>query len=143
MQPGMQAYRVVSPLATHYRPGTCEEADCSQQAHGWQTRLDLKTELGVRQATYIRSQSGRTFVEQLDPASCTVLFIFAPDQPCFSSVNDNGRPRQGHYIPLERPELYLVDSAGGRRIHSGGDAWVDDLCTNQSIIADLQNKVKE
>jgi hypothetical protein len=128
IKPGMQAYRIASPLATHWRPGTCEEAECAAQAYGWQTRLDLKTELGQKQAHYIRTLSGRTFTEQVDPDTNTVLFLFAPDQRCFAQ----------HQIPLERPELYLVDSAGGRRVHTSGDAWVDDLCTNQQTIADFQ-----
>jgi hypothetical protein len=128
IEPGMQNYRVESPLATHWRKASCEEADCAAQAYGWQTRIDLKAELGQKQAHYIRALSGRKFTEQVDPDSDTVLFLFDADQTCFAQ----------HQIPLERPELYVVDSAFGRRIHSSGDAWVDDLCTNQQNLADFQ-----
>ena len=59
-----KTYQIVSPLSTHFRPGTCDEAGCLAHQHGWQTAVDESTDMGQRQAHYIRKLSGRRFTER-------------------------------------------------------------------------------
>ncbi|MEU6781497.1 hypothetical protein ABZ912_20015 [Nonomuraea angiospora] len=135
--PGLPAgayktYQIVQPLATHFRPATCEEVACGAHAHGWRTLVDETAELGQRQAHYIRRQSGRRFVEQRTPEGLTA-FTFEPGQRCF------GR----HQQPLERDPLYFVrggdwrgNPLGGRPYqHRRGDDWVEDFAEHQDRIS--------
>jgi hypothetical protein len=130
-----KTYEIVSPISTHYRDGTCDEAGCLAQQHGWKTTVDEATELGQRQAHYIRTQAGRRFLEERTAAGLTD-FTFEPGQRCFAT----------HKVPLERPELYVVrggdwrgNPTGEVRRHSGADSWVDDFATHQDRIARIVN----
>lgn len=130
----MKTYAIASPISTHYRDGTCEEAGCLAHQHGWQTNVDESTELGQRQAHYIRKLSGRRFTERRTELGLTA-FTFEAGQKCFAT----------HKVPLERPELYLVHGGDWRgRIgpvhrHSGPDAWVNDFGEHQDRIARVVN----
>lgn len=119
-----KTYAIASPISTHYRDGTCEEVGCLAQRHGWQTSVDESTDLGQKQAHYIRKLSGRSFTETRNELGLTV-FSFVAGQECFNT----------HKVSLERPEFYAVragdwrgDPTGrGPRLHSGPDAWVNDF----------------
>ncbi|WP_084965255.1 hypothetical protein [Thermoactinospora rubra] len=127
-----KTYQVAAPLPTHWRPATCEEAGCPAYEYGWRTLVDETSELGRRQAHYIRRQSGRKFVEDRDAEGLTV-FMFAPGQTCF----------QPHQVPLEREPLYLVrggdwrgDPLGGQPYqHRRAEDWVEDFAEHQDRIA--------
>ncbi|MFI6304272.1 hypothetical protein ACIBCH_20570 [Amycolatopsis thailandensis] len=136
-------YRISSPLDTHFRDGTCEEDHCQAFLHGWRTVVDEHTELGAQQAAYIRGDRSRRHVETselveapegqpITAARVQTVFTFEAGQKCF---------RQ-HRVPLDRPELYLVQNPYGQTVtrHSGPDAWVDDLNTNQAQLAELINR---
>lgn len=127
----MKTYQIASPLSTHTRVGTCAEADCPAHQHGWQTSVDESTDLGQKQAHYIRKESGRKFTERRTEVGLTA-FAFEAGQTCFAT----------HRVSLERPELYVVrggDFRGNPRgevfRHSGPDAWVDDFGTHQDQLA--------
>lgn len=131
-----KTYAISSPIATHTRPGTCEEAGCLAYWHGWQTSVDEATELGQRQAHYIRTMSGRRFTERRTEIGLTA-FTFEAGQKCFAE----------HRVSLDRPELYIVregDWRGNPRgtdayVHSGPDAWVNDFGDHQNKIARVVN----
>lgn len=139
IQPQMPAhayttYEILAPAATHFRVGTCDEAGCLAQRHGWTTTVDETTDLGARQAHYIRRQSGRRFVESRE-AGLTV-FTFEAGQKCFAT----------HKVNLERPELYVVrggdfrgNPRGEVRRHSRPDSWVNDFAEHQDRIARVVN----
>lgn len=127
-----KTYTVTSPLSTHSRAGTCEEADCVNHATGWRTAVDESTDLGQQQARYVRSDSGRACTEYRDETGLTV-FEFQPGQQCFTA----------HRIPLEREPFYVVrggdwrgNPTGERRQHARADDWVDDFATHQDRLAD-------
>jgi hypothetical protein len=134
--PGLPAsayktYQILSPLSTHYRDGSCDEAGCLALRHGWQTSVDEATELGQRQAHYIRRLSGRRFAERRTELGLTA-FTFEPGQKCFAA----------HKVSLARPEIFVVKGGdwrgnprGDRRIHSSADSWVDDFGTHQDRLA--------
>jgi hypothetical protein len=130
-----QTYQIVSPISTHFRDGTCDEAGCLAQRNGWRTTVDESTDLGARQAHYIRKQSGRRFTESRTETGLTA-FTFEAGQRCFAT----------HKVPLERPELYVVRGGDWRgnprgevRRHSGPDSWVNDFAEHQDRIARVVN----
>lgn len=128
-----QTFAIHSPLATHHRRATCAEAECGAHLGGWTSLIDESSELGQRQAYYIRSESGRAFTEERRPDGLTE-FAFEPGQACFAA--------DSHTVPLERPELYLVrggdwrpEGRGRVRQHSGPDPWLDEFQTNQEAVS--------
>lgn len=127
-----KTFRIAQPAATHWRPATCREVDCAQWERGWVTRIDTASDLGARQANYIRMHSGRAFTAApIAPGASIVEFTFPAGQKCF---------RQ-HHVPLERPAFYIVrggdwrGSTGVIRRHHNGDDWVDDFATHQDRLA--------
>jgi hypothetical protein len=130
-----QTYQITSPLATHFRKGTCEEADCEAYQHGFRFRVDERTDLGQGQAHFFRKESGRRFVEERDDAGMTV-FTFEPGQQCF----------QTHQVPLERPAAFLVRAGdiqhrgGVLRRHTSGDSFMDDLHTTTDHVITAQQR---
>lgn len=129
----MKTYQVVAPKASHWRNATCAEVECQAHANGWVTAVDEATELGQRQAGYIRRDSGRAFTERRTPEGGTE-FVFPPGQRCF----------RAHSVPLEREPLYVVRGGDWRgnpsgapaRRHTRPDFWVEDFATHQQALAD-------
>jgi hypothetical protein len=129
----MKTYAIASPPATHTRPASCEEVDCRNWRRGWKTVVDENTDLGARQAHYIRKQSGRRYTAEHDEAGLTV-FTFEAGQPCFTQ----------HRKSLERPELFMVRSGDWRGNprgdqpvqHKRPEDWVEDFATHQDQLAD-------
>ena len=115
-------YGIAAPISTHTRPATCGEVDCEAIEHGWFTRVDETTDLGRRQAHYIRHDSGRPHNESRAEDGITE-FVFSPGLQCF--VN--------HRIPLDRDPIFLVQHGdhrktfGPARVHDSGDHWVEDM----------------
>jgi hypothetical protein len=128
-------FEVRAPLATHFRPATCAEADCPAHLKGWTSRIDETTELGQQQAHYIRKQSGRRFTETRETAGLTV-FAFESGQTCFATGK--------HRVRLEgKPEIYLVRQGhwqGARqpaRKHANGADWLEQFATHQDRLKTL------
>lgn len=131
-----QTYQVLAPAATHWRPATCADVDCAAHLHGWRSVIDESTELGQKQAHYIRRDSGRRFHEHRDEAGLTV-FEFEAGQSCFAQ----------HQARLDRPEHYLVRGGDWRgnpngqvRRHASAADWVDDFQQHQGRLADQIEK---
>jgi len=134
--PGMpvsayRTYEVAAPLRTHWRVGTCEEAECEAYRLGWITKIDASTELGVRQAEYIIHQSGRRYTAARE-GDTLLVFTFEPGQKCFAQ----------HHVPLERDPLLIVrdgdwrgNPTGNRRQLSNVDDWVGEFAENQERLA--------
>ena len=120
-----RTFAVVAPLATHFRPATCEEAGCPAFLGGWRSTVDLSTDLGQAQAAYIRG-SGRGVTEP-EPG----VFEFAPGQPCFRA--DQHRAR------IDRPDLFVVRDGDHRWSANpqqlSADSWVDVFRTHQDNLA--------
>lgn len=135
----MTTYQISSPIETHTRVAICAEVECPSWAHGFQSTVDVGTDLGAQQANYIRLHSGRhfTYVEN----RTLVTFTFPPGQKCFRE----------HRVPLGRPELYVVrngDHRGNRtgwsRSFGAGDRaardWVDDFGEHQLKIKEATDR---
>jgi hypothetical protein len=131
-----QTFQVAAPLSTHWRPGTCAEAGCTAHLHGWQTSVDETTDLGQRQAHYIRHDTTRRHTERRADTGLTV-FAFEPGQTCFGGQ---------HRIRLDREERFLIrggDWRGnprGDRRETTAAGWVDDFGEHQETLADQFGK---
>jgi hypothetical protein len=129
-----KTYAITSPISTHYREARCTEAGCLAQRNGWKTVVDESTALGQKQAFYIRSRSGRKYVETRTGG--TTEFVFEAGQQCFAT----------HQVPLDRPELYVVrggdfrgNPTGEVRRFSSPDAFVNDFGEHQDRLARVIN----
>ncbi len=122
-----RTFQITSPIATHWRPATCEEVDCPNFLNGWKSAIDESVELGQRQAYYIRKHSGRKYTEDRESQPGLTVFVFEAGQACFSASQ--------HKAPLGRPEHYLVKGGDWRgnpagtptRKHSKPEHWVEDM----------------
>jgi hypothetical protein len=124
-----RTFAIAAPKATHTRLAGCEEVGCIAQHNGWVTSVDEATELGQRQAHYIRTRSGRPFKEQRHET--LVDFVFPPGTECFA----------GHRVKLDRPEIYIVrdgdwrgNPTGENRRHARAADWVEDFSEHQDRI---------
>lgn len=137
--PGLPAsdyrtYALLSPRPTHFRSASCAEAECTAMQNGWQSIVDTSTDLGRRQAEYIRTEAGRRYSEHRDEHGRAV-FTFEAGQRCFAQ----------HRVSLDRAPLYVVRDGDWRgnprgtapRIHSSAEDWVDDFATHQDRLSRL------
>lgn len=121
-----QTYRIASPPDGQVR-AACEQVGCLAWRNGWETIVNEATDLGKRQAFYIRSHSGRAFREQRTQGGLTV-FRFESGQRCFAEHST-------------RPEIFLVRGGDWRqdrgliRRHVKGADWVEDFAEHQDRIA--------
>jgi hypothetical protein len=122
-----QTYALYAPRQTHHKRVSCAEAGCPEQAHGWVSLIDERTDRGAAQAHYIRRDSGRRFREERTRDGLT-RFVFPPGQRCF---------RQ-HWRRNDREALCVV--RGGDWRHNLGvirdhgtraDLWVEDFAEHQ------------
>jgi hypothetical protein len=129
-----QSFEIRRPLPTHWREATCREVGCPH-ADGWVMRADESTELGRKQAHYIRYSSGRRHRESRDPTGLTV-FTFPSGERCFAN----------HMLPTGRPELFVVRggdwrrSLGTMRRHTRPEHWVEQFAANQDRIATARKR---
>jgi hypothetical protein len=129
------SYQIVAPLATHFRPATCEETRCDKYLAGWQLR---KENLDA-QMLHIATHSGRRFRE-VQIAQGETWLLFEAGQPCFKASE--------HRIRIERPEFYYRrpgDWRGnptGERpyLHQRADFWVEDFAEHQDKLITAINQ---
>lgn len=128
----MQTFQVVSPISTHTKVVKCGEGvDCAAYRNGWRMKIDLGTDLGQKQAYYIKHQSGRAY-KVIGQQDGLVELEFGPNQPCFAE----------HRARLERPEIYRVKGGDHRgnplkiptRVHKKPEFWVEEFAENQDRI---------
>lgn len=128
---------------------TCENANCEAHRKGWVSVLDVTTEDGAWQATFIKERSGRKFYEwsgtnaleealklqasgditvteplramlaQLAPG--LVVFVFPPGQQCFRIHED----REVKFHHVTRAGAY--EHANGRDFNEDSNETADRL----------------
>lgn len=125
----MKTFQVLQPRATHFRDASCAEVECEAHRCGWITMIDVSTDLGGKQANYIRLHSGRAFTAS--ELGTMVSFTFPAGQTCFA----------GHQVPVGRPEIYREiggDFRGNPRgiqpITLRPEDWVDKFANHQDGI---------
>ncbi|MDP3909464.1 MAG: hypothetical protein Q8Q14_03650 [Gemmatimonadales bacterium] len=96
-----QTYRVAVPLATHWRPATCEEVHCPHFLNGWTTVLPAGSD-----HVAVLKKSGRIYTSERTQDGGLLEFVFPAGQPCFrASIHriQTGRPGIFLHGPRERP----------------------------------------
>jgi len=124
----MQTFQISAPVSTHTRKATCEEVECAQFLRGWRMKIDLGTELGQKQAYYIKHHSGRAY-KVIGQHDGLVELEFSGNQPCFAE----------HRVRIDRPEIYRVKGGDFRgnplrtpvRTHKKPEYWVEEFAENQ------------
>lgn len=127
-----KTYQIVSPINTHFRPATCAEVECQAHTHGWKTVVDERTEMGSKQAYYIRKESGRKYREDKDLSQGLTLFVFEAGQRCFAQ----------HTVRLDREEVYFTRAGDWRGNpsphslykHTRPEFWLEDFQENLARI---------
>lgn len=130
-----KTYEIRSPLASHFRPATCEEVACPDYAHGWRVRVEgLPAEM-----VHTARTCGRKYTE-LRVAEGETWLEFSAGQPCFRASQ--------HRAPVGRPPLYVVRDGDARgnprgtraRLHQKPGFWVEDFAEHQQTLADAQQR---
>lgn len=124
----MQTFQVMAPKSTHTRKVSCEDFGCKAYANGWRMKVDLGTDLGQRQAHYIKHLSGRSY-KKIGAEGLLVELEFAPGQPCFAE----------HRVRNDLPEVFRVKGGDHRgnplktvtRVHKKPEFWVEEFAENQ------------
>lgn len=130
----MASYIISAPLATHWNLATCADVECPQYLHGWESHIDERTDLGKRQAHYIRRESGRKFTETRNELGVTV-FSFEAGQKCFAQ----------HKARNMRDDTYLERGGDHRgyfstREHKNADNWTESFALNQDRIKTITDR---
>lgn len=100
----------------------CAQAGCDNWRYGWDNVIDERTAAGADLAAWIRSESGRDFIEMKAPDGETV-FRFERGQRCFA----DHRTRMPRFI------------AGGRE-HAALGPWIHDLEDHLGNLGDQLRK---
>lgn len=134
----MQTFQIAAPATTHFLEVPCDATNCDMAEHGWTMDIDLNTELGQRQARYIKRESGRKFThESTGPG--LVRLTFSSGQPCF---------RTHRVRNFDVPEHYLVKGGDWRgnprgtptRTHTRPEHWVEDFQENSEALNEIKRK---
>lgn len=129
-----KTYGFARPLKTHWQQASCEDIDCQFFLEGWVTVVDESSDLGQKQAYYIRHDRSRRYSESRNEAGL-ICFTFPPGQRCFGSGS--------HRQPREILPRFYVKNGDWRikeppsRFHSTPEQWVEDLSEHQDRLATL------
>jgi len=126
MPPGAYQTYAYSRRRDTVQKATCRDVGCQAYAKGWESTFDETTELGLNQAHYVRTMSGRTFREGRTTAGLTV-FRFEAGQRCFAD----------HKTVSESFYVYGGDRRQNRgviRRHVNGLDWAEDFSEHQDKI---------
>ncbi len=103
----------------------CKDTGCQAWAHGWETTVDERTSLGLAQARYLRTQSGRTHTERKTAEGLTV-FRFEAFQRCFQEHRT--RPD----VFTRRHGDWRGNPSGSIYVHTRPQDWVEDFQGHQA-----------
>lgn len=125
-----QTFSMLSPLPTHWVFGTCEQYECNEYLYGFHLDIDEATELGQRQAHYLRHDKSRTHTEERLDNGLT-RFEYPAGQRGFGEGHK-------HKMRSGRPSR-LIQTGGDWRGNPRGDFreftrredWVDAFANHQ------------
>lgn len=116
-----KTWQIAAPISTHWRPASCEEANCEQYRNGWQVRAEGLT----AQELHLATHCGRKYRLAAVAAGESYL-VYEAGQPCFRSGT--------HRVRIEREERFLVtggDWRGNprqeRREHHNAAEWQEEM----------------
>lgn len=115
----MKTFKILQPLATHYREARCEEVECRNNRDGWVTLLDeanpahaglfASLQASGRQYERMRSEEAAERTGMTFPPGLTA-FVFRPGQQCF----------ERHNVGLGRDPMFIHDAGRGPVRHRDG-----------------------
>jgi len=122
-----KTYQIVAPRTTNFRTATCAEVECSAMVNGFKVTVDVGTELGRRQAHYIRNDRTRSASEVRQ--GNLVEFTFAAGNKCFVK----------HSVRVDNNPLFFVKDGDYRgnprgtapRQHTSASDWLEDFSEHQ------------
>jgi hypothetical protein len=137
-----KSYSARAPLATHWRPATCEEAECEHFLHGFVLSVDLSTDLGQKQYHYVTKEDKERSYSIQRISMDLVKVVYGPGNPCFEPY------RSQHRVPIGRPPFYLVADGDFRgnprgtpvRRHFCVEDWVDDFANHQDKVSTVMQR---
>lgn len=115
-------YKLKQRKAPRSRLATCDEVQCWPYVHGFELPIDEATDLGKRQAHYLRADRTRPKpVEQRVGALTT--FRYPPGTKCFATESPE------HWVAVD--QFFIA-----RGQHTSPRLWTEQFEENQGIIAD-------
>lgn len=82
----------------YWETANCRDFECPHYLLGWTTSVDTSTDLGRRQAYFIRKDDSRECRKEIQGGpEGLVLFHFPPGQKCF---------RGPHSLPVQRDPIF-------------------------------------
>lgn len=111
----------------------CKDVGCQAWNRGWETTVDERTPLGLAQARYIRTQSGRTHTERKTVEGLTV-FRFEAFQRCFQEH------RTKPDVFYRRHGDWRGNPSGAMHVHTSPLDWAEDFMEHQDRINTLTQK---
>jgi hypothetical protein len=133
----MQTYSIQRAPGSRPRKVRCEDVGCRFNRDGWETRVDISTELGKKQAKYIVDSSGRKFTMETTVGLTLVTFRFEPGQQCFAGHTD---PQGWEPLFVVRDGDHRGNPTGRRRVHQRGEDWVEDMGEHLDRVRDQREK---
>lgn len=118
----LDRYSLQQRPAPRARRATCEEVDCWAWLGGFAIKVDEATDLGGRQAAYLREDRTRPRPAETREGALTV-FAYPPGTRCTASDT--------HVI--ERTQLYIA-----RGIATTAELWTEEFGENQQRLSELQ-----
>lgn len=115
-------YRLRQRRAPRSRKATCDEVQCWPYVHGFELPIDEQTDLGQRQAHYLRTDRSRPRPAEQRQAGLT-LFRYPPGTPCFAQDSPE------HWVAVD--QFFIA-----RGQHTRPELWVEQFTENQQAIAD-------
>lgn len=140
-----------------WRVASCAEVGCQRRRDGWMTVCDEATDLGRRQAHYIRTWSERRFeVGSLEITDTEAGLgqrwspVARPDSPTVFKFHAGQDCFEEHKVRTGRPGIYLVRNGDFRagpkvdrtviRRYDRDDQWVHDFACHQTRLIELQER---
>jgi hypothetical protein len=119
---------------------SCEAAFCPDFMLGFVTTCDLSTDLGRRQAEFIRKDKGRSHIEEM-AAPGLVQFTFPPGTRCFAPPDRprHLKPRDGEQRLIERGGDWRGNPSGVWIEHTRAEFFLESWAENQDgLIREIQ-----
>jgi hypothetical protein len=126
------------------RPATCADVDCGAHRNGFMIRTDPATELGARQAKWIRANCvvdgrrrlptlRRRYVERVEPDGA-VTFVFPAGQRCFKE--HERRVGDGELFVVRPGDWRVRPRRDQLTVHTRADLWQEQFAQHQDGLAE-------
>lgn len=120
----LDKYQLKQRPAPRSRLAACDEVECWAYLNGFEIHVDEATELGQRQAHYLRGDSSRTRPTEFRAGALTV-FRYPAGQRCTEPRSPT------HWVAVD--QFFIARGA-----NTSPELWVEEFGENQQRIAEIQ-----